>query len=92
MWEKGFRTVTFAAIYDVIYWGEKFDIQVIDIEAISQSYSAEITPEQKELILALVMKFVAEQGEIYQKIEEHTTSWAKTYDLIKAIMSTYDWR
>lgn len=104
MWEKNFRIVTFAAIYEAIYWAheegnthDSIDNHTtatqqqrshIDIEAIAESYSITLNEEDIAKMLELVEKFQNKQDQLYSVLEQYTTAWNKTYDLVKAIMCT----
>lgn len=88
MWEKGFRIVVFAAIYDAIYWYEDPNKPEIDLDSIGESYSVVLTPEQKAKVNDLIQQFLDQKDDLYKRIAEYTDSWNKTYDLVKAAMCT----
>jgi transcription termination factor NusB len=88
MWEKGFRTITFAALYDAIYWGDQFDSNVIDLNAMIEAYSLEMDDSSKGKVLDLVNLFLTKKDEFYEILQGYTTSWDKTYDIVKAVMCT----
>jgi transcription termination factor NusB len=88
MWEKGFRIITFAALYDAIYWGESFEIGVVDLDAIAQAYKTELDQDQKDKVIDLVNSFLSKKETFYEKLQKYTNSWDKTYDIVKATMCT----
>jgi transcription termination factor NusB len=91
MWEKNFRIVTFAAVYEAIYGinnDHSVSVDMESIAAIAESYEIELTQADSDRVMILVKSFQDNKTALYDQLEQYSTSWSKTYDLVKAIMCT----